>query len=131
MRRCGEPNHRFLNDKSCHALGTRIWVGFGINNQSVGIRTVGDPVFVATQTVVIIAFFGAQLHRNHVRSCARFRHRQSTYVFARNQTRQVLCLLFSRAVQLDLIDAKVRVGTVGQRHRGRGPRDLFDSDSMG
>ena len=66
MRAGGETLHRFLDQKCRDPLGPRIGVGLGIDDQSIGIGPVGDPVFIAGQTVVIVALFGAQFHRHHV-----------------------------------------------------------------
>ncbi len=51
-------------------------------------------------------------------------------MLARDQLWQVLHLLLVGAVQLDLVDAKVGMRPIGERHRGAGPGDLFHCNHM-
>ena len=52
-------------------------------------------------------------------------------MLARDQLRQVLRLLLRGAVQLDLVDAEVRMRPVAEADRGGGPRHLLHRHAMG
>ena len=130
MRRGGETHHILFDQEGGDATAAGIWVGLGIDHQRVGVGAVGDPVFVAAEPKVIVPLFGAQFHADHIAARARFGHRQCAHVFAADQTGQVFCLLLGRAVQFDLVDAQVRMRAIGQRHRGRRPRDFLDRNGV-
>ncbi|MNY19367.1 hypothetical protein D3C86_1527970 [compost metagenome] len=52
-------------------------------------------------------------------------------MLAADQLRQVFGFLFVVAVAVDLVDAEVGVGAVGQRHRGRATADFFHYHHVG
>ncbi|MNF26982.1 hypothetical protein D3C84_76290 [compost metagenome] len=52
-------------------------------------------------------------------------------MLAADQLGQVPGLLLGRAVAVDLVDAQVGVGAVGQADRRRGAADLLDGDHVG
>ncbi len=51
-------------------------------------------------------------------------------MLAGDQFRQILALLLGVAVQLDLIDAEIGMGAIGERHGGGRASDLLDHDRM-
>ena len=114
-----------LDDERSDAMGALFQIGLGIDDVGVGVGPVGDPRLAAVEHIVVAAFVGAQFHRHHVRPGIGFAHRQGADVLAADQLGQVLGLLRRRAVTVDLVDAQIGVGTVGQRNRGRGAADLF------
>ncbi|MOA32446.1 hypothetical protein D3C78_1536660 [compost metagenome] len=67
---------------------------------------------------MVAALFRAQFHRHHVGTGIGLAHGQGADVLAADQLGQVLELLLMGAVAVDLVDAQVGVGAVGQRHRG-------------
>jgi hypothetical protein len=52
-------------------------------------------------------------------------------VVTANQLGQVLGFLFRRGVDLELVNAQVRVGAIRERHRSAGPGNLFHGDTVG
>ena len=73
---------------------------------------------------------GPQLHADHVGPGPGLGHGERAQVFAGNQPGQEPRLLVRRAVAVDLVDAKVGMGAVGQRHRGRGAGDFLHRHAM-
>ncbi|MNN33131.1 hypothetical protein D3C81_1468720 [compost metagenome] len=108
-----------------------VQVGLGVDHVGVGVGAVGDPGLAAVEHVVVAAFFGAQFHRDHVGAGVGLAHGQGADVFAADQLGQVLELLLMGAVAVDLVDAQVGVGAVGQRDRGRGAADFFHGHHVG
>ncbi len=129
MRR-REPLEGLFNDKGGNALGPGIGIGFGIDDQRMGIRPVGDPHLVAIEDATIALFLGLKLHRDNVGSSARLAHRQRPDMFATDQFGQVFGLLFGRGVAFDLVDAQVGMRAIGQRDRGRSTADFFHGDHV-
>ncbi len=74
---------------------------------------------------MITALVGAQFHRHHVRACIGFAHGQRANVFAADQPGQVTGLLLRASIAIDLVNAQVGMGTIGQRHRRRATADFF------
>ncbi len=103
----GETGHAFFDNKGGNAFGTRSGVGFGVHHQYVCIRTVSDPHFIAVKDVVVAILLGTQLHRDHIRACAGFRHGQSAHVVAADQFGKVLGFLLGGGVDLDLVNTQV------------------------
>ena len=66
MRRCREPSHLFLDDKGRDPARPRLRVRLRVNDQRVGVRPVGDPVFRPVQHKAIVPLLGAELHRDDV-----------------------------------------------------------------
>ena len=58
----GETLHAFFNQKRGNAARRSLRCGFGIDNQSVSIRRVSDPIFGAVQDIAALNRFGLQLH---------------------------------------------------------------------
>ena len=92
---------------------------------------VGDPQLAAVQHILVALLVRAQPHRDHVRPGAGLGHRQRADMLAGDQSGQVALLLLRRAPAMDLVDAEVGVGAVGQADRGRGAADLLHRDAMG
>ena len=67
----------------------RCGIGLGIDDEDVGVRAVRDPHLSASEHVSIAAAFGAQLHRDDIRTRARLGHRERAHVLARYELRQV------------------------------------------
>jgi hypothetical protein len=130
MRRGGEALHLLLDEEGGDPLGSRLGVGLGVDDERVGVGPVRDPVLRAVQDVAVVPLLGAELHPHHVRTRARLRHGERAHVLARDEAGRYFALLLFRAVQLDLVDAEVGVGAVGQADRGRGAADLLDRDGV-
>ncbi|MNE19121.1 hypothetical protein D3C80_1121900 [compost metagenome] len=111
-------------------MGALFQVGLGVDHVGVGVRTVGDPGLAAVEHVVVATLVGAQFHRDHVGTGIRFAHGQGADVLAADQLGQVLGFLFVVAVAVDLVDAEVGVGAIGQGHRGRAAADFFHGDHV-
>ncbi len=130
LLRGGKSVETLLDQEGRDAARARIRIGLGVDDQRRGIRPVGDPHLVAVEDVAVVALFGPELHRHDVGAGARFAHRKRTDMLARKQFRQVFRLLLRRRPAVDLVDAEVGMGAVGQPDRGRRPADLLDSDRV-
>ena len=95
-----------------------VQVGLGIDHVGVGVGAVGDPGLAAVEHIVVAALLGTQLHRHDVGAGVGLAHGQCADVLAADQLGQVLELLLMGAVAVDLVDAQVGMGPVGQCHRG-------------
>ena len=126
-----ETRHAFFDDKGGHALGPGIKVGLGIDDQGVGIATIGNPHLGTVQDVTVAFFLGFQLHRHHVGTGIRLGHRQGADVFTGNQFGQIFLALGFGTVAANLVYAQIRVCTVGQADRGRSAGDFLQSDDVG
>ncbi|MNE51702.1 hypothetical protein D3C80_1463410 [compost metagenome] len=80
---------------------------------------------------MVATLLGAQLHRHHVGTGVGFTHGQGTDVLAADQLGQVLGFLLGVAVAVDLVDAEVGVGAVGEGDRGRAAADFFHGHHVG
>ena len=130
FRRGGEALEALFDDEGGDAARAGLWVGFGVDDRDVGVRAVGDPHFRAVENVAVAALFGAQFHADHVRPRARFGHRQGADMLARNQFRQVARFLCGAGAAVDLVDAKVGVGAVGEADGGGRAADLLHRHDM-
>ncbi len=79
---------------------------------------------------MVIALFGAQLHRHNVRTGARLGHGQGPNIFPTQQAGQVFLFLLMGAVQLDLVHAQVGMRAIRQRNRRRYAGQFLDHDHM-
>ena len=104
--------------------------GLGIDHQGIGAGGVGDPELGAVEQEPALCSIGAQLHRDNIRSRARFGHRQAADMFAADQLGQVPCLLLVIAPAADLVDAQVAVRAIAEPDRGAGPADFLYRDDM-
>ena len=107
-----EPLHALLDQECRYATRPGLRVGFGVDDQRVGVGTVGDPHLAAVEHVPVLMALCAQAHRHDVRSSAWLAHRQRTDMLPGDQLRQVFPFLRGVAVAANLIDAKVRVRPV-------------------
>src|SRR5690606_37138986 len=71
-----------------------------------------------------------EFHGDDVRAGVRLGHRQRTNVLAAHQLGQVLALLLFGAVAVNLVDAQVGVGAVGQTNRGGGAADFLHGNHV-
>mmetsp|Transcript_16634 Transcript_16634/g.25654 ORF Transcript_16634/g.25654 Transcript_16634/m.25654 type:complete len:204 (-) Transcript_16634:425-1036(-) len=69
VRRGGKSLHLFFDQEGGDATRASIRISFGIDHKCVGVRPVGDPVFVAVQHKAIVSLLRPQLHRHHVGAC--------------------------------------------------------------
>ena len=95
----------------------RLWVlglRLGVDDKNIGVWAVGDPELGAVQDVVISVQLGFGAHGDDVRSGAGFGHGQSAHVLAGAELGKVFGLLLFTAVPVDLVDAEVGVGAVGE-----------------
>ncbi|KAI3480412.1 hypothetical protein L1887_57426 [Cichorium endivia] len=127
----GEAFPVTLDDECGDAVRALVQVGLGVDHVGVGVRAVGDPGLAAVEDEMVAALFGAQLHRDHVGTGIRLAHGQGADMLAADQLGQVLELLLVAAVAVDLVDAEVGVGAVGEGHRGRPAADFLHGHDMG
>ncbi|MNT14063.1 hypothetical protein D3C72_1490530 [compost metagenome] len=83
----GESRGARLDDEGGDPLGPGGRIGLGIDDEGVGIRTVGDPHLVAIEHEVIALAHGGQAHADHVGAGPRFAHGQRPHVLATDQIR--------------------------------------------
>ena len=114
-----------LDQEGGDAAGPRGRIGLGIDDQDIGVGSVGDPHLAAVEPIVVAAQLGAQRHRHHIGAGARLGHGQRADVLATDQPGQILAALGLAAIAHDLVHAQVGVRPVGQAHRGRPPGDLL------
>ncbi|MNS91120.1 hypothetical protein D3C72_1251970 [compost metagenome] len=126
-----EALHALLDDKGGHAARAQVRLGLGVDHQHIGVGAVGDPHLVAVEHVAVAALVRAQLHRHHVRTRARFAHRQRTDLGAAAQVRQEALLLRLGAVLAQLVHAQVRVRAVGQADATGSTRHFFHRHHVG
>ena len=82
--------------KAVMPRGARGRVGLRVDDEHVGVGTVGDPHLGAVEHVAIAALLGAQLHADDVGAGARFAHRERADVLAGDEPRQIRALLLRR-----------------------------------
>ncbi len=82
------------------------------------------PELVPIQDPSPIFLLGLQLQADHVTPAFRFAHSECTYFTTSDEVREVLLLLGRSAMSVDLIQAQVGVGTIGESYRPRRPGDL-------
>ena len=107
-----------------------ILVGSGVDDHGIRHWAVGNPHFCAVQDPVIAFLIRPDFHRHDVRSGAAFGHGQSSDVLSRNQFRQILLLLRFVAISDDLVDAQVRVCTVGESNTSSDSTHFLHDKSM-
>ena len=115
-----ETFHAFFNQESRDATGAKFGFSFGVDDQGVSIRAIGDPHLAAVEHVITAFVFGFEFHADDVTACIGFRHRQGTHVFATDEFWQVLLALRVRAVAFDLVHTQIAVRAVAQADAGRG-----------
>ncbi len=125
-----KPLEALLDEEGGHAAGARRRIGLGIDDEHVGIGTIGDPHLRAVEHVAVTLLLRPQLHRHDVRAGAGLGHGERADMLAADQLRQVAPLLGLRAVLADLVDAEIGMGAVGQADRGRGARDFLHRDAV-
>ncbi len=126
----GKAGKSLLDEKGGNTARTGLGVGLGVDHQHIGVGSVGDPHLVAVQHIAAGLAVGAQAHADHIGAGARLAHCQSTDMLAADQFRQILAFLLFVAVSKNLVDAEVGVGTVGERHRCRGPAEFLHGEDM-
>ena len=103
----GEPLHGLFDQEGGDAARASLRIGLRVNNQRIGVRPIGDPVFGTIQAVMIVALFGAQLHRHHIRTGRCLRHGERTDMLTGDQAGQIFLLLLGSPIQVDLVDAEI------------------------
>ena len=119
-----------LHQKGGDAARAGLRVGFRIDHDDIGVGPVGDPHLAAVQHITAAGFFRAQLHADHIRAGAAFRHGQRADLLAANQRRQVFAAQLFAGVQADLVDAQIGMRAVTQPDRGRGAADFLHRHHM-
>ena len=125
-----EALHAALDDERRDPARARRAVGLAVDDQRIGVGTVGDPHLAAVQDVGPVPVVGAEPHPDDVRARARLAHRERADVLARDQLRQVGAPLRFGAVAADLVHAQVRVRAVRQPDRRRRAADLLHRDDV-
>jgi hypothetical protein len=123
-----------------HAVGSS-----GVNDHHVSVGPVGDPHFAAAQLPSASHLLRARFHRQHVRARLeqqrsatkqrrkgnkkathlRLGHGEGADEVAAHEAREIALLLLLGAVAMNLVDAEVGVGAVGEADAARGPADLL------
>ena len=125
-----EPLEPVFDQKGGDAARPGIGPGLGIDDQGLRVMAVGDPQLRTVQDVAVALSVGAQPHRDDIRAGLGLAHGERTDMLARDQLRQVFALLRLAAVAPDLVDAEVRMRTVGEADRSRGAAHFLHRDAM-
>ena len=97
------------------ALGALVGVGFGDNDDQVGVLAVGDIGFGTRDDIVIAILFRGRADTLEIGAGARLGHRDGGDQFARNHLGQIFLLLFLAAIGNDVIGNDIGL----QRDTGR------------
>ncbi len=127
----GEAGEGFFDDEGGDAARAGGLIGFGVDDQGIGVGAVGNPHFGAVEDVGVAVFFGAQAHGDDIRAGVGFAHGEGADGGAIEQGGQVFLLLGFGAVEVDLVDAEIGVRAVGQADGGGGAGDFFHGDGVG
>ncbi len=119
-----------LDDKRGDAARSGVGIGLGVDDEDVGVGTVGDPHLGAVEQPAIGRALGLHRHADHVGTGPGLGHRERADVLAADEARQVFFALRVVAVAMDLVDAEVRVRAVGQPHRCRRAADFLHRDDV-
>ena len=125
-----ESPEALLDEKRGDAARARVRIRLGVDDERIGVGTVGDPHLVAIQNEHVAATLCTQLHRHYVRPRPRLAHRQRADVLAGNQLRQIPTPLLFGTVAEDLVDAEIRMRAVRETDRCRRARDLLHRDDV-
>lgn len=68
-------------------------ISFSVDDQDVGVGTVGDPELISVKNITIAVIIGTTRHRYHVGSGTRFRHCKSAHVMACDKLGQIFGFL--------------------------------------
>ncbi|RBQ84859.1 hypothetical protein VDGD_20868 [Verticillium dahliae] len=120
-----------LDDEGGDALGAGVGLGFGVDDNDVGVGPVCDPHLAAVDEVAAVDLFGRRAHADDVAAGARLGHGEGADARAGNEAGQVLLLLLGVAVELQLVDAELGVGGVAEADGARGARQLLHDDAVG
>ena len=91
-------------------------VCFGVDHIHIGVGAVGNPHLAAVEDVLVALAAGVELHAHYIGARIGLGHGQGTHLFAAAQRRQVLLFLCLGAVAIELIQAEIGHGAVGQAH---------------
>jgi hypothetical protein len=107
-----KPGRSPLDDERREAVGLRLRLGPGVDDERVRVGPVRDPELGAVEAVEIAVSLGPQGHAQNIRACARFAHRERADVLAADEAREIVPLLLVGAVEVNLVHAEVGVGRV-------------------
>lgn len=80
---------------------------------------------------MIAIVLGGKPHADNIGACSRLAHGQCAHVLAADEGGQITRLLIRGAVAVDLVDAEVGVGAVGEADRGAGATHLLHHQHVG
>ncbi|MDR6355135.1 hypothetical protein Q3H58_001806 [Pseudomonas psychrotolerans] len=112
-------------------MGPLVRLGLGIDHVDLGVGSVGDPGLAAVEHEAIAPLLGAQAHGHHVGAGVGLTHGQGADVLAAEEFGQIAALLFRAAVAVDLVDAQVGMGAVGQGHGAGAAAEFFHHHHVG
>src|SRR3546814_11905081 len=99
--------------KALHALfddeggdAARAFARLRVDDQNIGLAAVGDPALGSVQKIAIALPLALELHRDHVRSAASFRHAARADMLSREQPGQLLPLPVVISPPWDLVSDK-------------------------
>ena len=119
-----------FHDKGGNALGPFFGRCFGIDQHQIGNRPIGDIDLGAVQDVVVAILFGRGPHRaKRIGSRARFGQTQGADQRAVAKPRQVFAAQFVIGVAVDIVDAQIVMGHMGQSDGRRGARHFLGDDT--
>ncbi len=111
-----KSGHSAFDQKGGDAFRARIRICLGVNDKRICVRAVGDPHLAAAEDVTVVALFGPELHRDHIRARLGLRHGKRSHMFTRNELWQKAPLLFHSSMAIDLVDTEIGMRGVGQAH---------------
>lgn len=132
LARAAEPFRRpRLHDERRDALGPGLRLRLRVHDDDVGVWPVRDPHLGAVEDVPAIDLLGRRPHAHDVAAGTRFGHGQGPDLGSRDEARQVPLLLVGVAVELQLVDAQLRVGGVAEADAAASPGQLLHDDAVG
>lgn len=135
--RHGEARRGGVDDEGGDAAtgGLRVGVGLGVDDDGVGVGSVGDPHFAAVELPALFAGGarggrGAGRHGDDVGAGAVFGHGEGADFLAGDESGEVRGLLRAAAVETELVDAELAVGGVGECDGRGGAGQFFHYDAV-
>src|ERR1700674_5565286 len=121
-----EALHALFDQERRHRLGALVAGGGAhVDDEHVGVGPVGDPHLAAVRDPAIALLLRLARHGAHdVGARAGLAHRERADELPRAQLGQELAALRLGAVEVEVVDADIRMRAVGKSHRSRGAATL-------
>jgi hypothetical protein len=129
----GEALHAFFDDEGRHGLRALVLgCRAHVDDQHVRIGAVRDPHLVAVGDPAIAFLLGLARHgAHHVAARARLAHGERAHEFAAAKLREILLALRLGPVEVEVVDAEIRVRAVRKPDRSGGARDFLHRHHVG